>query len=289
MKKLLLALATVCLCLVLPWTVWADQGKVSFNVCGKLQNATEEAAIVDAQKRAVKQALAREITPDNDPASVYQQMVTSYKSFVIGKPVVQRLQKIQNMQLAYCAVTVDMAKLKEALHEKIRSLQLKNENRDDEVFFFVRVHGPTLVNPKFTGVVADSYTDAFQKLGFNKGMSDEMSNTAMQRYAGLNLVAYDDAIAKEVKNNVEISIAVVGEITLLPSTTDGQGTNSTALVDVSVLKNMGNGNLTKLGEFKDQYVLRRTKQEEAELLVLQKAAYNSAQYLAKLTLDTWRK
>ena len=295
MKKVLRWLLSLCfgLVLILPGQVAnaaaAVSGGSSFTVCGKVQGGSEDAAVLDVQKRAVKLALARVITPDANPESLYQQIIRDFKEYVMGKPKVTQIQRVNNVQLAYCTVNVDMGKLQDTLHSKVRTLQTNEKHADDEVFFFVRITGPGSDNPRYGNIVMSSYTDAFQKIGFNKGVSDEIAGASMQHYKALDAKAYDEAMLAEIKKNMEVSIAVVGEITMLPSVSDDTATNSTAVVNVVLFKNESNSNVTPIGEFKDRYVLRRTLKNEAEILVLQKAAYNSAQYLAKLTLDYWQK
>ena len=271
----------------------AEQPESAILVAGQVESQggqSKEAAIAAAEKKAVMRALARMITPTDEKQSLFQQIAAEYHLYLSGKTKVVKIQEKDGRMIAFCRVPVDFVKLKQCLAEDIKALQESDAHRDDEAFFFVRVTGITNPLEQQTGqaAVLNFYTDAFQEYGFQKGMADELLVSSMKQYASMPEADYVQAMIQDVKNNVAISLAVIGEIHLEPSVSDESGTNSSCRSKIVVVYNSPDGAVIPLGTFEDTYTIRRTSKTEAEKLVLQKAAYNSAKYLSHVTVTYWK-
>lgn len=253
-------------------------------------HAVKEQAIQDAERKAVTQALARLITPDSHPDSIFQQISRQYASYLTGKSKIVRVQKNQGKTIVFCKVPVNFPKLQEQLKTRITTLQQSDAHIDDEAYFFVRITGLTNKEEQqmSQAEVLNFYTDAFQQYGFQKGMADDLLVQSIEQYATYPQNAYLRAIEHDIQQDMAISLAIVGEIHLAPSQTDATGTNSTCQSQITVYNHKADGTLVPIGTFSDTYTLRRANKQEAESLVLQKAAYNSAKYLSHLTLTYWK-
>lgn len=262
-------------------------------VCGETNISAganlEDNAIDDAKKKAVNKVLARLVQPDMQQGSIYRNILDDYEYFVDGKIQVIKKEKIRNKIAIFCKVPVNFESIKNSLRHSIRNEQLSEKNQFDEVFFLIRVIGDfdPEQNKIIQAKVLNNYKDAFQLAGFNKGADDELEFKAANIYAELPFSQYTDAMMNDVKNNVSISTAVIGEIVLADTVKVQEGFNAKAECRVVVVRNESDGNIRTLGTFDDFYVLRRENKREAENLVLQKAAYNSSKYLSNITLEYW--
>lgn len=262
-------------------------------VCGETNisddSDMEKSAIEDAKKKAVNKVLSKLIQPDMQQGSIYRKILEDYSCFVEGKVQVVKKEKIKNKMAIFCKVPLNLNSIQQSLRLNVRNEQLSENNQFDEVFFLIRVLGnfDLSQNQTIQTRVLNYYKDAFQLAGFNKGTDDDLEFKATNTYAKLPFDQYMNNIMNDVKNNVSISTAVIGEI-VLPDTIKVQdGFNAKAECRVIVIHNESDGNIRTLGQFNDFYVLRRENKTEAENLVLQKAAYNSSKYLSNITLEYW--
>lgn len=286
-----LILMLVCLCGT-PCMAQNDKESASVHyIMAAGQSAGGESqAAAQAEKKAVTQALARMITPDMDRESIFSQVTARYADYVAGKCSIVKVQQQKGNTIVFCQVPVDFARLQQDLQHRIRSQQEDKTHHYDETSFFVRVTGLTQPRAKQEeqAQVLQCYTDAFQQYGFYKSAADELLVNYMTQYDSLPYRAYAAAMTEHIKMDVSISLAVIGEIHLEPSVTDDEGTTSTCTSHIMVVYADQDGQLQPIGSFTDTYTLRRTNKEEAEHLVLQKAAYNSAKYLSHVTLNFWQ-
>ena len=262
--------------------------RIVIPVAGKSQNS-KEMAVEDARKQAVEKALARIITPDAESAGIFQKVAAKYSLLSDPKVNVMQTKIIKGQTVVFCKVTVQIDALTNELQEQIKNVQDSEAHQDDQAFFFVRVTGA--FNPqekqREQANVLRFYADAFQALGIQKGMEDGIAVQSMERYQTLDTAGYINAVCGEVQQDMSIGLAVIGEIRLEPSVMDEDGTNSTCVSRIIVVRNGSDGTMETVGTFEDTYTIRRTDRLEAEKLVLQKAAYNSSKYLAHLTLSYW--
>lgn len=282
-------------CSLVPSNVYADNG-AAILVCGEALQGTnnsvvEHEALEDAKKKAVKKALARFVAPNDDPQSIFQQIVKNYNLFIMTKPKAVKEQTIKGRKLLFCNIDVNLTLLSNALKNQITTVQNKEVNTDDDVFFFIRVRGPF---DKAQAMSQESfainvYENAFQQLSFHKGAADEVTVNMLQRYQDLPYEKYITQITEDVKSNIAISVAVIGDIEIEPAVNDGQGVNSKCNCKIIMVRNGSDGNVETIGTFDDSYVIRRPTEKEAESLVLQKAAYNSSKSLSHLLVDYWQK
>lgn len=262
-------------------------------VCGvtNISDGTniEDYAIDDAKKKAVNKILARLVHPDMQQGSIYRNILEDYEYFVDGKIQVIKKEKIKNQMAVFCKVPVNLESIQNSLRSNIRNEQLSEKNQFDEVFFLIRVIGNFDFdqNQIIQAKVLNNYKDAFQLAGFNKGTEDDLEFKATNTYTDLPFDQYTDTLMNDIKNNVSISTAVIGEIVLDDTVKVQDGFNAKAECRVIVVHNESDGNIRTLGTFNDFYVLRRENKGEAENLVLQKAAYNSSKYLSNITLEYW--
>lgn len=296
MRKIFLMLVFgVWSCLLMPQLTLAnDIGTVvvciesSENAAG---DAVQKSAMQKACQQAVKKALGRFITPAAEADSIFQKMISEADKYIITPVKVLKTEKNKGKKLLFYEVKLDFTSLEAGLRQKIQLKQESAVHQDDEVFFCIRVTGVNEFSQKQVeeNRIMNVYADAFQTFGFHKSMADEIILNATEKYQDLEYQDYLEQVREDVSNSVEISIAVIGEIRLLPSETDAMGTNSSSLCKVMIVKNNAEGQLETLGTFSDKYTIRRSSQAEAEKLVLQKAAYNSAKYLAHVTLEHWQR
>ena len=290
-KKLIIPIATIwfSLCFqAFPAQAAAAQNALMTAV--EVPSGNTADGLAAAEKKAVMQALARMITPDMNRESVFQQITAQYTHYIIGKGKIVKVQHKGDKDIVFCKVSIDFPKLTEQLNKHIRTLQNSEAHEDDEAFFFVRVSGisDTSLRQTAQAQILNFYADAFQQYGFAKGEADEILTQSLSGYPETSADQYKKAVLQSVKTNVAISLAVVGDIHLHPSLTDATGTNSTCDTDITLVNINADGQETPIGTVKHQYTLRRPTKEEAEKLVLQKAAYNSAKYLSHLTLTFWQ-
>lgn len=93
------------------------------------------------------------------------------------------------------------------------------------------------------------YADAFQTFGFHKSRVDEIVLNTTEKYKDLRFQDYLEQVRKDISNNVEISIAVVGEINLLPSETDAGGINSSSFCRLVLVKTVRTDSWKRSGLF----------------------------------------
>ena len=277
-----------------PWSFSKEPAAPTIFVAGQAEGeggAAKQQAVQAAEQKAVRQALARMITPDADKESLFQQITVAYRSYLKGKTKVVKVQEKNGRTTAFCNVPVDFGLLKQRLSSDIKALQESDAHSDDEAFFVVRVTGITDRQELQRGQaeVLNFYTDAFQEYGFQKGVADDVLIAGMKKYEALPVQDYMQAMTRDVQQNVAVSLAVIGEIRLEPSVTDDSGTNSTCTSHIVVVYNSPDGKVVPIGTFEDTYTLRRASKAEAEKLVLQKAAYNSAKYLSHVTVSYWER
>lgn len=295
MRKIFLFLAVELFsCLLLPHITLAnDTGSVV--VCVESiqnidNNAAQKSVLKVVGQTAVKKALGRFITPDSESTSIFQAIISESDKYIIAPVKVLKIEKIKGRKLLFCEVKIDFTSLETGLRQKIQFKQESVAHQDDEVFFFIRVIGINDLSQKQAeeNKVMNFYADAFQTLGFHKSTADEIVLNITERYKSMEFQDYLEHVLEDVSNNVAISIAVIGEIRLLTSDTDVRGTNSSSLCNIMIVKNSADGQLDTIGTFSDKYTIRRSSKVEAEKLVLQKAAYNSAKYLSHLILENWK-
>lgn len=290
MRKIVLVIVFFS-CLMQQQIIWANDTGVVV-VCIEGSQITDSDKIEQsAGQKAVRKALGRFIAPAFEADSIFQTIVAESEKYVIKPVKVLKTEKRSGKKLLFCEVQIDFTGLEAGLRQKIQSRQESAAHQDDEVFFFIRVTGINEFDQKRVeeNNVMNVYADAFQTFGFHKSRADEIVLNTTEKYKDLRFQDYLEQIRKDISNNVEISIAVVGEINLLPSETDAGGINSSSFCRLVLVKNSADGQLETIGTFSDEYTIRRSIQKEAEKLVLQKAAYNSAKYLAHLTLEYWQR
>lgn len=278
-------------CFVSPPSVTASSPYILAAGQATAEGSGQEAALRQAEQKAVTQALSRMITPSADPSSIFQQITRHYPDYVAGTSKIIKTQKKDGTIVVFAQVPINYDKLRQHLTKDITSLQQAAPHVDDEAYFFIRVTGVMSAPEQMRrqAEVLNFYTDSFQQYGFQKGSADDILIETMKRHTTLSYDEYLRTMVTQIQQDAAISLAVVGEIHLEPSITDETGTNSTCTSNITVFYHNADGSLQPVGTFTDTYTLRRATQAEAEKLVLQKAAYNSAKYLSHLTLTYWEK
>ena len=252
---------------------------------GKDAAAAEREAGENAKAKAVKKALGRFIAPTNESGSLYQQIIRNYKQYTVGNIKVIKKQNIKGKLYLISRVNVDFEKLGNDLKGGIKEKKAGVE--ENNVFFFVRVTGLTDVTAENSAQhdVLQRYNNSFQELGFTASDEDAVCDT-MKRYCGQLYGDYVKSMENEIRNNVEVAIAVIGEIQVQPKEQDKDGCTVESIVHIKAVDFTNN---MVISEFDDQYMLRRSNLKDAYKFSLEKAAFNSSKVLAGKTLAYWQK
>lgn len=245
----------------------------------------EQQAAEDIRFWAVKRALLRVVTVDVEKDSLCQQILQQYGSFA-GKVIVEeKRQNAQGMDVTG-HVAVDIDKIRSFLQQRVD--QERKKDIDSRVMgFFVRVIGlPDGEQEKAAEqIVLQRYNNAFQALGFSTADEDgtlsELPSYCQQDYS-----AFRQAMEARLSEHVEVTLAVIGEIQLVPGMQDAAGASIGSRVHIEVVDYVRN---KKVASFDDAYEIRRANPSEAQRFILEKAAFNSSKELAAQTMLYWQR
>ncbi|MDO4179581.1 MAG: hypothetical protein Q4D21_10430 [Phascolarctobacterium sp.] len=305
MKRKLLFI-TIFMLVFLPTLAFANptsqvKGSVGIvKACGEAmtmgaKEAVHRQALEKAKQAAVYKAIARFTPPDSNPKSAFRKACAEYQRFVVGVPTVFKEQVIKGKKQLYCDVQVNFTAIKNYLQELNETEQMKQ--LDDSVFFWVRVTGLENSSVELQQRLFKDSWGIFQNSFKEQGLESQDRDVDKQVIENFeqykDVASYIKAIEENLKEQVDVSLAVIGEIKLVSSSVD---TDGSALAEANCLcKIVRNGNdinnpnnMETIGLFENTYYFKRPTKEEAERMVVQKAAYNASKYLVSEVVNYWR-
>lgn len=258
-------------------------GIVQVKIDGRASAEKYTEAIDNAEKRAVFKVLSHLTRPDNSPGSTFSKIMLDYHKYVsYSENVTSRemngiLQVIMN-------VSVDVQQLKDDLREYVSDRQLENE--DLTAALMIRSKGTS--EPEIMDeVVMTAFNKGFEELGFVTEFANEVAEKISDtRY--MDFTNYEFSMMKPVKDNEWlVTMAVIGEVRInsLMKNPAGNGYNAKATVMLRAYDIVNN---CVIGTFKEDYIMQGATSKEAETLVVQKAAMDSAENFSKDTLRYWQ-
>ena len=245
-----------------------------------------EAAAVDKMcMAAAGHSLAFIIPPNQDPNSDFVRIVKGHYKEVTSNPRVVNRKK-DGALIVTGHVTVDFDSLKSVVRKEIRGYQ--NENADASACFLIRVKG--IDNPQQLrhayGDILQTYGAVFENLGFKVNVGEDVITEMMKTPPGESYEAYCNRVSAAAQEDVEVTYAIVGEITLdkLSETEMGVTWGSTAHLQA---RDFTAGGDRVIFDFADDYKLKG-RDELVGMFAMRKAAMNSSRALAEHTLAYWK-
>lgn len=263
---------------------YKQYGIAEVKACGKNMQGNKNLAIENAKKVAIVKALSKFIEPDKNISSVFQKIVNQYSDFTVGKPKLLKEQNISGKLNCFCIVMVDFDKLENALRKQIKSLH----GEDDTLSFLVRVKGlehDEKLRLEAEQMVATKFAEIFEDMNFQSAVADDVIVSAMEN---LNDKDFQTQILTQIANDVTVGMAIVGNLMLLPTSSDVSGSNAVSVFKAILVENQGDGNIEVIGVFEDKYYFSSKLQNEAERTVLKKAVFNSAKSIFNMALKHWQ-
>lgn len=266
--------------LVLPLPA-VEAGPVLFTVCGQSASGDRNAALQDAQKRAVRKALLQYLNVDSPK---FQELSGRYREFVASPQVFEKKKQGEKLML-FSKVSVDM----DALHnELVRNNTAKQARHEDHnACFLVRVSGLANETADGSGQVRalKTYSDAFERLGFQPSDEDALISE-MRQYRDKPYDVLWPQLRDDICTKYEnVQLAVIGEIIVGAGPQDGNGVSRAGKVR---LKAIDLQTKQVIASAEDSYEVRRDSAAEADQFIVDKAAVNSARALADQTAAYWQ-
>ena len=281
MRKVMFA--AVLLVLLLPSLALAkplDVTSVGFDKGGS------EAAAVDKMcMAAAGHTLAFIIPPSREPDSDFIRIIKAHYKEVTSNPRVLHTKKDGGAVVTTGKVIVDFDRLKSIVRTEIKGFQ--NENTDAVACFLIRVTGidnPQMLRSAY-GDVLQTYEAVFDNLGFKVKAGEAVTPEVLKNLTGESFEAYCQRVGNAAKEDIEITYAVIGEISVakLAETEMGVTWESTAHLQAVDFT----GSDAVIFRFDDDYKLSG-RDEKVGLFAMRKAALNSSRALAEHTLDYWK-
>ena len=273
----------VMLVLMLPGLAFAKPLEVTS--VGFDKGGNEAAAVDKMCMAAAGHTLAFIIPPSREPDSDFIRIVKAHYKEVTSNPRVFHTKNDGGVIVATGKVTVDFDSLKRIVRSEIRGFQ--NENTDAVACFLIRVTGidNAQMQRSAYGDVLQTYEAVFDNLGFKVKAGEEVTPEVMKNPAGESFEAFCNRVSSAAKEDVEITYAVIGEISVnkLAETEMGVTWGSTARLQAVDFT----GSDAVIFQFADDYKLNG-KDEKVGMFAMRKAALNSSRALAEHTLAYWK-
>ncbi|SFW35753.1 hypothetical protein [Selenomonas ruminantium] len=277
-------LATVFFLLLLPRGVWAkpmDVMAVGFDKGGNEAVAVERMCMA-----ATGHSLAFIIPPSQDPSSDFVRLIKAHYKEVTSNPQIK--QRKNGPPLVVTGfVTVDFDRLKAIVRTEIKGIQ--NENTDAATCFLIRVQG--IDNPQQLrhayGDIIQTYSAVFENLGFRVKAGEEVTPEVLKNPPGESFEDFCRRVSEAAKEDVEITYAIVGEISVekLAESPAGITWGSSAHLQARDFTSADGEKI--IFDFGDDYKLKG-RGELAGFFAMRKAAMNSSRALAEHTLAYWK-
>ena len=259
-------------------TAYAALPPISVSVCGEASDETK--ALEDARYKAARKTLSKVMAPQNDAGSVFQKIVMGYAAFT-GKAEVQKKQKSDGKIQLICKVLVDQQKLLDLIAQMTdaREGAIAPVAGGNIAFFFVRVRGieDEKITEKYEQKVRMACNDRFQRLGFQTDVEDALL-VAIKQYKAVPYETFFQQMVKKIRQDYpEISVAVIGDVSLIPAGEDETGFTRNGDVSLNVVDILHDQVI--IG-FNESYRAKGNNADDANEKVLAKMAVNMAETLS---------
>lgn len=259
-------------------------GTVMVKMDGRAPAGQEAKAVEAAKKRAVFKVFSHITRPDNDPDSTFARIMANYNKYVVNAKLEQTQNGTNGMQVIM-DVEVNVRLLKKDFEANVFDQQLANAEMTSSLI--IRSSGTS--NPQLTDEeVLTAFNKRFNELGFQIEYADEVREK-IAAIRGLANSDYEKEMMKPIQQNEwMVTVAVIGEIKLtsIEKNTLGNGYYAKAAAVVKSYDTTASNNI--IGTICNDYSMLANTPAEAERLVIQKAAMDSAESIAQQTLQYWR-
>lgn len=259
-------------------------GTLTVKMDGRAPAGQEAKAIEAAKKRAVFKVFSHMTRPDNDPNSTFAKIMANYNKYVVNAKLERTQTGTKDMQVIM-NVEVNVHLLKNDFEANVFGKQLNNTELTSSLM--IRSLGTS--NPQLTDEeVLTAFNKRFNELGFQIEYASEVNEkiTATRSLANSD---YENEMLKPIQQNQwMVTVAVIGEIKLTSIEANPLGSGYYAKA-VAVVKSYDTtANYSIIGTIHNDYSMLANTPAEAERLVIQKAAMDSAESIAQQTLKYWR-
>lgn len=276
--------AVICLCILLNFN-FVYAAPITVTVSGESETGNQTAALEDAKRKAVRRVLAKMTSPNRDPESPFQKILSLFKTFT-GEPQIIDKKTEGKTIFVTCKVQVDVDNLLQTVNGEIKSVQVKNE--DQQTIFLVRVRGlPTLLFQQELNKVTKDFQDTFEQRGFTVASNvDELQNE-FRKHDKEDFDRFFRPLLSKIKTDYpEITLAIIGEIVLGREQDDETGLLIRSDVHISAVDILNDKLITK---FSDVHKLKASSESSAVFdALLRKSVFSSAAYLSDQTLSYWK-
>lgn len=259
-------------------------GTVMVKMDGRAPAGQEAKAVEAAKKRAVFKVFSHMTRPDNDPDSTFARIMANYNKYVVNAKLEQTQNGTNGMQVIM-DVEVNVRLLKKDFEANVFDQQLANAELTSSLI----IHSSGTSNPQLTDEeVLTAFNKRFNELGFQIEYADEVREK-IAAIRGLANSDYEKEMMKPIQQNEwMVTVAVIGEIKLtsIEKNPLGNGYYAKAAAVVKSYDTTASNNI--IGTICNDYSMLANTPAEAERLVIQKAAMDSAESIAQQTLQYWR-
>lgn len=256
---------------------------LTVKVSGTALAGQEAKAVEDAKKRAVFKVFSHDTRAENDPDSVFTQMMERYNDYVESYKVTKKTTS-GNQLLVIAEVAVRHGQLHSDFQELVSHRQVGQEEMTASI---VMRAVNTSDNQGFGDGLEQAFNHRFGLQGFQVQQDDDL----VLAQQGIVIGDYADYILfmqNLIDNNtIMTNFAIIGEagIEKMMSNPAGKGYMAKATVQIHAYDCMRK---TIVGDFRENYEILADTEAEAERLVLQKASIDAAERMALDTLKYWR-
>jgi hypothetical protein len=262
--------------LYMGWGAVASAAPVEVTVTAKLPSGQDILAVDAVRRQAVQKMLLHLMPRDNAPQSLYQQILQDYPRYA-GQAVQIIQQKEDGGDLYVVGRTaVDFDAMQARLTAVGQSVQ---DQHDDWVAaFFIKVEGADAQETDNGEETARrTYNETFRQMGFSVASAE--AAPGIRRLQGMPYGQYVANVkAQAARDDIGLSVAVIGEIAMEDPVDDGSGVLRKAVVHIQSFDMWHGG--CPIASYQESYSMKGKDKADADAFIFTKAAFNSAKALA---------
>ena len=249
------------------------------------KGTTEAAAVAMMKQEAFKKVLNQLTAWSDDPNSPYQQLLGRYREFV-GKEVIRKHGKGAAGCFVLGNVPVNVDLLQQELSKMVKAERKKDEDART-VYLLVRFTGTQnqMMEEAAERLILDRYNTRLRESGFEVADEDALLKK-LSTYHGLTYEPFVAKVKEELENDVEVQIAVVGEINQTALEQDETGV--TATCDIKICAYDCSHDFKVIANYEGSDVIRRNTRDEVGKLLLEKAAITSSKAITDRLVRYWK-